>query len=147
MRGIFKLIMMGTLLPGLALALPDANVMQLKVLDAHVGEAKAGASVPVGMVIRNPTSSTLVLAGASTPVAGQTLLQRYVTSGDNLVQMETLQRVVLAPGSETVLAPGGMELQLIGLTQNLEAGLEVPLTLKFADGTVRTVRLNVVLGE
>lgn len=134
------------LLPVMAMAvvaMTDPNVMRLQVRDAHIEPAAAGASAGVSMLVTNPTSTTLVLVGASTPMAGETALQHYVKDAQGLVQVAPLNTLVLKPMSETVIAPGALELQLIGLTSELKKGLELPLTLKFDDGTKRTVRLKV----
>jgi copper(I)-binding protein len=66
-----------------------------------------------------------------------------VKDKNGMVQVQNLSSMPLPPKSETVLAPGALELQLVGLTQALKDGLELPLTLKFSDGTVRTLRIEV----
>lgn len=119
------------------------EVGRVRIEDARVAEAPAGGSVAVSMLLRNPTSSTLVLSGAYTPAASQTVLQRYVKAPGGLVQVEPLAALPLQPGAEVVLAPGAIELQLIGLQQNLRGGLEIPLTLVFGDGTRRLLRIEV----
>lgn len=133
------------ILPVLALAVaaPNPDVMKLDVRDAHVAPRAAGGSVGVSMLITNPTSSTLILVGATSPLAGETALQRYVKDAQGLIQVAPVNSLPLPAHSDTVLAPGAVELQLIGLTTELQAGLELPLTLKFADGTKRVLRVEV----
>lgn len=122
---------------------PDPAVMRLEVVDASVAPAKAGGSVAVRMVLANPTPTALRLVGASTPLAGQTLLQTYAPNGQGLMQVQELKGLPLPAKTEVLLLPGVLELQLVGLTADLQPGLELPLKLKFADGTERTVRINV----
>jgi copper(I)-binding protein len=123
--------------------MPSAEVMRVEVKDAHVAAADAGGSVAVSMLLVNPTKTRLALVGASTPLAGQTVLQTYAKDKDGLVQAKPVNSLPLLPMSETVLAPGAIELQLVGLTSELQAGLELPMTLKFADSTQRVIRLKV----
>jgi periplasmic copper chaperone A len=126
-----------------AVAMPNPDAMRVELRDAHVTATEAGGSVAVRTLLVNPTDSTLELVGVTTPLAGQTVLQHYVKTRDGLYQTAPLNKLVLAPKSETVLAPGALELQLVGVTKPLEAGRELPLTLKFADGTQRVVRVSV----
>ncbi len=124
-------------------AIPNPAVLQLKLLDSGIKPAPAGGSVAVRMVLENPTEQALTLVGASTPLAGQTQLQTYVQNAYGLTQVQTLKELPIPAKTEVVLLPGVLELQLIGLTTELKPGLEVPLKLKFADGTERTVRLKI----
>lgn len=124
-------------------ATPNPDAMRVELRDAHVVETPAGGSVAVSSLLVNPTTSPLDLVGVTTPLAGQTMLQHYTKDARGVYQIEPLSHLALPPKSETVLAPGAIELQLVGVTQSLEAGLELPLTLKFADGTQRVVRVKV----
>lgn len=142
----------GMILAGMTLALPamagdiqapSPLAMKVEFKDARVAATPAGGSVAVSMYVVNPNDTALVLVGAATPVAGQTILQRYVQTRDGMVELTPVNRLPLPRMSETVLAPGAMELQLVGLTTALEAGLEMPLTVKFEDGTERVIRLKV----
>ncbi len=126
-----------------AVVAPNSAVMQLKVLDSGITPTPAGGSVAVRMVLANPTDTPLRLVGASTPLAGQTQLQTYVQNAYGLTQVQTLKELPIPAKTEVVLLPGVLELQLIGLITELKPGLEVPLKLKFADGTERTVRLSI----
>jgi copper(I)-binding protein len=140
------LILLSALLPVLATAqnlAGNPDVFQLRIQSAAVQPTAAGGSVAVSALIINPTSSTLVITGAATPMAGQTLLQRYMKDKNGLVQLVPIEALPLPPHSETVLAPGALELQLVGTTQELQSGLEIPLTIRFAEGTERVVRLHI----
>lgn len=132
-------------IPVLALAAvaPNPDVMKIDVRDAHVIATPAGGSAVVSMLLSNPTSSTLDMVGASTPLAGETTLQHYIKDSEGLVQIAPLTDLRIPAHGEALLASGGTELQLINLTQELKSGLELPLTLKFADGTHRVVRIEV----
>lgn len=129
--------------PVLMAAAVVAAPMRLDVKDARVAATDAGGSVALSALVYNPSPETVTLVGASTPMAGQTVLQRYVQDKQGLVQLQTIDRLPLPAKSETLLAPGALELQLVGVTQTLQSGLELPLTLKFDDGTVRVFRIKV----
>lgn len=120
-----------------------ATPMRIDLKDAHVVPTEAGGSVAVNALVYNPSPESSSIVGASTPLAGQTVLQRYVQNAQGLVQLQPLERLPLPAKSETVLAPGALELQLVGVTQTLRDGLELPLTLKFEDGTTRVFRIKV----
>lgn len=133
-------------LPILALAavsLPPSNVMQLEFHDAAVQAAPLHGSAKVSVLIENPTSSTFELVGASTPMADQTMLQRYIKDSHGILQLDPVSTLKLPPKSQTVIAPGTLELQITGLNYELKPGLEVPFNLKFADGSKRTIRLTI----
>ena len=138
------IILAGFTFPAVAQIVTKSPV---QVQDARIAATAAGGSIAVSMMLVNPTSRTVVLVGASAPVAGQTVLQRYVKDRNGLVQLETINSLPLPPMSETVLAPGALELQFVGLTSELVAGLETPLTLRFADGSQKVLRFRVEGGE
>ena len=133
------------LLAGLAepVAAQVQALSAVQAKDAHVAETEAGGSVAISLMLVNPTNKVMELVGATAPLAGQTVLQRYVKDKDGLVQLQAINSLPLPPKSETVLAPDALELQMIGLADDLKAGFETPLVLKFSDGTQRTIRLKV----
>lgn len=116
---------------------------RVDVRDGYVEPTAAGGSVAVRGLMFNPSPDDVTLTGAESPLAGQTVIQRYERDARGLVQMRVLESLVLPRKSETVLAPGVLELQLIGVTQELKDGVELPLTLTFGDGTKRTYRIDV----
>jgi|GEM_PF-98211 len=124
-------------------AVPTPAPMLLLVENAHVPQARAGEDVAVTMSLANPTSQTITLTGAATPFADHTLLQRYAKTDTGLVQMQTLNAVAIEPHKQVLFVPGALELRLLQVTTALQTGLEVPLTLRFADGTLRTVRVDI----
>ncbi len=120
-----------------------ATPMRVDLKEARVAPTEAGGSVALRALVYNPAPEGTAIVGASTPMAGQTVLQRYVQDARGLVQLQPLERLPLPAKSETVLTPGALELQLVGVTQNLQGGLELPLTLKFDNGTTRVFRIKV----
>lgn len=133
--GIFPVLMVAAA----TLAAP----MRVDLKDARVAPTDAGGSVAISALIFNPAPEMVTVVGASTPMAGQTVLQRYVKDSNGLVQLQQIDKLPLPARSETLLAPGALELQLVGVTQKLQGGLELPLTIKFDNGTSRVFRISV----
>ncbi|HEX2859957.1 MAG TPA: copper chaperone PCu(A)C [Alphaproteobacteria bacterium] len=115
----------------------------LRILDASIPAAAAGQSAAVSMMLINPTSSTIVIRGATSPAAQIIRLQHITKTPEGLMQMETQSKLIIPAGSNAVLSPGATELRLLNLTYALEAGFETPLTLIFNDGTTKNIRLHI----
>ncbi len=120
-----------------------ATPVRVDLKDARVAPTEAGGSIAIRALVYNPSAEPVSIVGASTPLAGQTVLQRYVQGRDDVIQLQALDRLPLPAKSETLLAPGALELQLVGVTQELQGGLELPLTIRFDNGTARTFRIKV----
>jgi periplasmic copper chaperone A len=70
------------------------------------------------------------LIGGATPAAERVELHVHLMEGD-IARMRQVDAVEVAPGSPTVLAPGGLHVMLINLVAPLEEGASLPLTLVF----------------
>ena len=70
------------------------------------------------------------LVSGSTPVATRVELHTHVMEG-GVARMRPVDAIKVAPDEPAVLEPGGMHLMLSGLTQKLDEGTTVPLTLVF----------------
>ncbi len=82
------------------------------------------------------------LVSASTPVARTVELHTMIRDGD-VMRMRPVEDIAVPPGQTVTLAPGGLHIMLIGLTQPLELGSRVPLTLRFERAGEVTVELAV----
>lgn len=122
---------------GHALPLPPA----LTIYDATVEPANQGESSAVRMVIHNPTKQAVTIVGASSAFAGKVVLQHYVKTA-GVTQLYPLKQLQVPAGADAVVVPFGLELRLMEVTRDLTYGMDVPLTLTFADGSQRTVRLT-----
>jgi len=133
--------------------LPTANagaarsstaVQALKLVQGWVAAAPPGAEeLSVYLVLGNPGKAALTLVGVSSPVAGSAML---MTTGKDAAGRETMQMVtalkVPAAGQLKVL-PGQAHLMLRNLKRQPQPGDRVPVTLRFSDGSARTVTLPV----
>jgi hypothetical protein len=81
------------------------------------------------MTIANDGPEAVTLTGGSTSAAAKVEIHEVV---DGTMQ-PIAGGLVIAPGSTSVLQPGGNHVMLIGLTGSLDVGDEVALTLTFAD--------------
>ena len=70
------------------------------------------------------------LISGSTPVATKVELHTHIMEG-GVAKMRHVDAIEVAPGEPTVLEPGGLHIMLQGLTQKLEEGTTMPLTLVF----------------
>lgn len=82
------------------------------------------------------------LIGGSTPVAQRVELHTHVTEG-GVAKMRPIEAIDVVPGEPTVLEPGGLHVMLRDLTQKLEPGSEMPLTLQFEQAGEVTLNVPV----
>ncbi len=115
-----------------------APVLQAAGIDADEPYARA---VPPGqpnsavfMVLTNTGDSPRALVGAESDAAETVELHTH-TMADGMMQMRRIERIELPAGEPVSLQPGRLHVMLIGLTEQLEPGIEVALTLEFDDGT------------
>jgi hypothetical protein len=121
----------------------SAQPPPLAVKDAWVRPAPAGqANTGAFMIIENLTASEVVIAGGETPTAK--VLELHEMRDDNgIMRMRKIEKLVVPAKGTVVLKPGGHHIMLIGVTQPLEPGAPVTLTLKLADGTAVKVDAKV----
>ena len=118
----------------LAVAAPAADTA--KVGDIAIDQPWARASLgnapnsAAYMILQNTGAMPDRLIGGSTPVATQVQLHTHVMEG-GVAKMRPVDAIEVAPGQPTVLEPGGAHVMLQGLTQKLEEGTTMPLTLVF----------------
>jgi copper(I)-binding protein len=115
----------------------------LEVVQAWSRPAAAGMTGAGYMTIRNHGKAAQTLVKVETPAARKVEVHRTVTSG-GISRMEPVPRLVVPPGGEARLVPGGQHLMLMGLAAPLKAGQHVPATLTFDSGV--KVRADIVVG-
>ena len=85
---------------------------------------------PVYMILASLGGAGDTLIEARSPIAERVNLRTTVRS-DGVVRLVDVPLIDIAARGETVLEPGGFHVTLIGLTEQLVEGGEVPLTLIF----------------
>jgi copper(I)-binding protein len=93
--------------------------------------------------ITSHATSPLYLVGATSPAFAELMLHRSIEEAGTS-RMEHVDRVALNPAQTVEFAPGGYHLMLMQRKQDVHAGQEVPVTLRFSDGETLTARFKVV---
>lgn len=83
------------------------------------------------VLLQNGTSADVELIGASSEVAQAAELHLSQMKADGTMEMIQQQSIAIPAGGEMELKPGSYHVMLIGLKQELKAGDEITLTLKF----------------
>jgi hypothetical protein len=90
------------------------------------------------LTLHNAGAADHALVGAASPAAR--VVELHTHSDDaGVMRMRRIDRIPLPAGEAVALKPGGHHIMLIDLTGPLEAGSEVKLELRFADGSTRAV--------
>lgn len=95
------------------------------------------------LTLVNQGEETDQLIAASAPVADAVELHTHLTEG-GVMKMRQVEAIEVAPGTPTVLEPGGLHLMFIGLAAPLTAGDRFPLTLSFEKAGDLTVEVPVI---
>lgn len=126
---------------------------------AYAGDAKQQASIKVEAPWARPTPGrakngaafmTLVntgetadsLVSATSDAADRTEVHAHIMDG-GVMRMRKVDGVEVAPGSPTVLKPGGLHLMFLGLRKPLKIGETVAVTLTFEKAGKVEVRIPV----
>ena len=129
---IVRFPMKNILTAALLLAGSAAFAGEITVDDSYARVARPGA--PTGaifMVIQNAGETADTLIGAASPVAKRVELHTHIEK-DGVMMMRPIEGgiEIAADGSHT-LQRGGDHVMLMGLTEKLEDGMTVELTLSF----------------
>lgn len=138
-----KTLLSITLLAAILIAAPtvraggaaDAvHTMEPSVRMVPPGQDQTGAYV----TLHNTDKRDHALVRATSPAARATELHTVVDEG-GMKKMRPVAKIDIAAGGQTRLQPGGLHIMLIGLTQPLAEGANVPITLTFEDGSSREI--------
>ena len=131
---------------GLVVAAPAADMAE--VGDITIQEPWARASLgnapnsAAYMSLETSDAAPDRLISGSTPMADRVELHTHVMEG-GVAKMRPVDAIEVAPGEPTVLEPGGLHVMLRGLTQKLEAGRTMPLTLVFEHAGAVTLEVPI----
>jgi periplasmic copper chaperone A len=106
---------------------------------ASLGNAPNSAAY---MILQTTGAAPERLISGSTPVAKEVELHTHLMEG-GVAKMRPVAAIEVAPGQPTVLEPGGPHVMLRGLTQKLEAGATMPLTLVFEHAGAVTLEVPI----
>lgn len=103
------------------------------------GRAKNGAAF---MTLVNTGEAADSLVSATSDVSDRTEVHAHLMDG-GVMRMRKVDGVEVAPGSPTVLKPGGLHVMFLGLKQPLKPGETVAVTLTFEKAGKVDVRIPV----
>ena len=90
------------------------------------------------MLIRNAGAVNRQLIKAESPVAGIVELHTHLNE-NGVMKMREVASIEVKAHGQTELKPGSYHVMLIELKESLKEGDTVPITLRFDDGSSRTV--------
>lgn len=113
------------------LAADDYAVGAVRIVEpwarATAGASPNGAAYMTLSVVGTEADRLLAI---TTPVAKRAALHTHVMD-DGVMKMRPVESIEVAPGSPTVLQPGGQHIMLMGLTAPLREGDTFAMTLTF----------------
>jgi len=143
LRSGFKSISAVAIAALAALALAGcAAAPKIEVSDVWVRSSDnsvVGGMTGAFMQIKNTGDSEVTLVGAESSVAGMVEIHETVMVDGAMRMQEISAGLVIPAGAISVLEPGGNHVMLMMLGQEIRAGDEVELTLKFSDGSEQTL--------
>ena len=124
----------------IAAALPVAALAQTAPVEiaeafARSSNQKTGAAF---MTLHNTGQKDCTLVAVSTPASETAELHTNIEHDNGMMEMRPIEGGISIPAGQThALARGGDHVMMMGLTENLETGGEIALSLDFGDcGTV-----------
>jgi periplasmic copper chaperone A len=116
---------------------------EVAIDDAYVRAVPPGQPNSAAfMKVSNNGSTTHALVGGSSPAAEVVELHTHTMEG-GMMRMRQVEKIDLPAGETVSLQPGGLHVMLIGLKQKLVPDEEIPLTLRFEDGSEVTMNAPV----
>lgn len=98
---------------------------------AWAAPTPGGVDVSAGyLTLRNTGVETDRLLGAESPRAGRVEVHDMIMDGA-VMRMRRAESLVLDPGEEVLLAPGGQHLMFYQLSEPFTEGQEIPVRLRF----------------
>lgn len=117
----------------------ELTVGTIEITDLWTRATPPGAQAAGGfLTLTNTGSEPDRLIAASTPLAARGELHEMAVT-DGVMTMRQVEAIEIPPGETVTLAPGGLHLMFIGMSEQLNEDGVVPVTLTFeVGGTVET---------
>ena len=94
------------------------------------------------MTLHNKGASPIVMTGASCDWFGMVMIHESLKENGQS-KMVMRKDFTVAPGATASFAPGGYHLMLMKRLKPIKVGDQIPMTLKFSDGSEMTVTFKV----
>lgn len=116
--------------------------------DVTISDGWARASIlasrPAAAYLTLTSDQSDQLVAITTPIAGNVTIHAVENGDDGVSRMIGIDALDLPSGEPVTLAPGSMHLMLMGLSEKLEEGTDLPLILTFASGARMEVNVPVL---
>lgn len=119
----------------------DASVIDID--HAYIREVPPGAMATGSfLTLKNNSGQEVRLVGAASDVAKKVELHTHIND-NGVMKMRQIKYISVAAHQETKLQPGGLHIMFIGLQKELKEGQTIPMTLKFKDGSQKSLTIPV----
>lgn len=117
----------------------EITVSTIELTDLWTRATPPGAPTAAGyLTLTNTGSVPDRLIAVSTPLAARSEFHEMAVT-DGVMTMTEVEAIEIPPGESVTLAPGGLHLMFIGMSEPLAEGGVMPVTLTFeAGGSVET---------
>ncbi len=116
---------------------------QVDITNATVREPLPGKSLSAGYFsLHNKGTAQIALVSVSSSNFGAVELHTHQMV-DGMMQMTEIDQIVVEPGQQVHLQPGGLHLMLFRPVQKISLGKQVQLRLHWSDGTSQEVQASV----
>ncbi|MFF3443329.1 copper chaperone PCu(A)C [Streptosporangium sp. NPDC002721] len=105
----------------------------LTITDPWVKTAKKGMSAAFGTLVNNTDAEVTVVSGVS-PLSPKIELHEVVDSKGKMIMRPKEGGIVIPARGTHHLQPGGDHIMLMGLTEPVKPGAQIPFTLTLKDG-------------
>jgi periplasmic copper chaperone A len=118
-----------------------AAASAVTITDPWVKTAKKGMSAAFGTLVNNTDAEVTVVSGVS-PISPVIELHEVVDSKGKMIMRPKEGGIVIPPRGTHQLQPGGDHIMLMGVTEAVRPGAQIPFTLTLKDG--KTVEFTAV---
>ena len=116
---------------------------QVEISNATVRQPLPGKTLSAGYFsVKNNGSQTIALVAVTSSQFDSVELHTHQMT-DGMMQMVEVEHFEVSAGQSVHLQPGGLHLMLFGPTAPIQVGQQVPLQLRWSDGTTQSVQANV----
>lgn len=123
----------------LLLSIANAGAQGITVQNAWIRGIPASATTTAAfMTIHNTGSNVAVLKSVDCDVAETVQIHTMEQVGE-IMKMKEVNELRIPAKGQTILAPKGYHIMLIGLTRTINEGETIPLSLSFIDGVTEEV--------
>ena len=122
----------------------DQPTGSIVVEDATVDWPANPSVAAVRMVVRNGTAKPDTLLSVSSPVAKTATVHRSDTDAEGRATMTPEDELAIPARSAVTFEPGGLHVMLTGITEDLQVGDDVDLSLTFEHAGTVTATAEVV---